>query len=86
MENGNACIDLGGLGKDKEKFGGSVDGLQSFSVLMDLAMESGKYFFPRRRFESRNLEVALMSVPDLETPEFRVIFRRDQYEIREVEL
>ncbi|KAK9146932.1 hypothetical protein Sjap_006835 [Stephania japonica] len=58
---------------------------RSQQILMDLATESGKYLFPRRRFESRNLEEALMSVPDLETPEFRVIVRRDQYEIREVE-
>lgn len=31
------------------------------SVLMDLATETAKYVFPNRRFESRNLEEALMS-------------------------
>ncbi|KAK9084220.1 hypothetical protein Scep_030691 [Stephania cephalantha] len=57
---------------------------RSQQILMDLATESGKYLFPRR-FESRNLEEALMSVPDLESPEFRVISRTDRYEIRQVE-
>ncbi|KAK1262862.1 Heme-binding-like protein [Acorus gramineus] len=62
---------------------------QAFSlsqrVLGDLAAETVKYAFPRRRFESRNLEEALMSVPDLESVEFRVLKRTDMYEIREVE-
>lgn len=40
--------------------------------------------FPKR-FESRTLEEALMSVPDLETVNFRVLSRTNQYEIREVE-
>lgn len=31
------------------------------SVLMDLATETARYVFPSRRFESRNLEEALMS-------------------------
>ncbi|GMP84493.1 hypothetical protein CsSME_00037999 [Camellia sinensis var. sinensis] len=54
-------------------------------LLMDLATETAKYVNPKR-FESRNLEEALMAVPDLETVEFKVLSRRDQYEIREVEL
>ncbi|CAL5419703.1 unnamed protein product [Camellia sinensis] len=53
-------------------------------LLMDLATETAKYVNPKR-FESRNLEEALMAVPDLETVEFKVLSRRDQYEIREVE-
>ncbi|KAI7999088.1 Heme-binding-like protein [Camellia lanceoleosa] len=53
-------------------------------ILMDLATETAKYVNPKR-FESRNLEEALMAVPDLETVEFKVLSRRDQYEIREVE-
>ncbi|KAL3532095.1 hypothetical protein ACH5RR_005616 [Cinchona calisaya] len=54
-------------------------------LLMELANESAKYVFPSRRFESRNLEEALMSVPDLETVNFKVVSRNNQYEIREVE-
>ncbi|XP_057960956.1 heme-binding-like protein At3g10130, chloroplastic isoform X2 [Malania oleifera] len=53
-------------------------------LLVDLASDTAKYVFPRR-FESRNLEEALMSVPDLETVKFKVLSRKDQYEIREVE-
>ncbi|KAA8516721.1 hypothetical protein F0562_016773 [Nyssa sinensis] len=53
-------------------------------LLMDLATETSKYVFPKR-FESRNLEEALMSVPDLETFKFKVLSRKDQYEIREIE-
>ncbi|OMO82232.1 SOUL heme-binding protein [Corchorus capsularis] len=53
-------------------------------LLMDLATETAKYVFPKR-FESRNLEEALMTVPDLETVRFKVLSRTDQYEIREVE-
>lgn len=53
-------------------------------LLMDLATETAKYAFPRR-FESRNLEEALMSVPDLETVKFEVLSRKHEYEIREVE-
>ncbi|XP_057513642.1 heme-binding-like protein At3g10130, chloroplastic [Actinidia eriantha] len=53
-------------------------------LLMDLATETAKYVFSRR-FEARNLEEALMSVPDLETVKFTVLSRRDQYEIRKVE-
>lgn len=52
---------------------------------MDLATETAKYVFPSKRFETRNLEEALMSVPDLETVEFKVLNRNDRYEIREVE-
>ncbi|KAK4392069.1 Heme-binding-like protein, chloroplastic [Sesamum angolense] len=51
--------------------------------LMELANETAKYVFPSRRFESRSLEESLMSVPDLETVEFKVLSRNDQYEIRE---
>lgn len=53
-------------------------------LLADLATETAKYVFPKR-FESRNLEEALMSVPDLETVKFKVVSRNDQYEIRELE-
>ncbi|CAN1141929.1 Heme-binding-like protein At3g10130, chloroplastic [Linum perenne] len=53
-------------------------------LLFDLANDTAKYVFPKR-FESRNLEEALMSVPDLETVKFKVLCRRDEYEIREVE-
>ncbi|KAI3502544.1 hypothetical protein L1887_30676 [Cichorium endivia] len=52
-------------------------------LLADLATETAKYMFPKR-FESRNLEEALMSVPDLETVKFKVLTRNDQYEIREL--
>ncbi|KAL8505087.1 hypothetical protein ACS0TY_016337 [Phlomoides rotata] len=54
-------------------------------LLMDFASETAKYVFPNSRFESRSFEEALMSVPDLETVEFKVLKRNDQYEIREVE-
>ncbi|GMJ02912.1 SOUL heme-binding protein 4 [Hibiscus trionum] len=53
-------------------------------LLMDLASETAKYVLPKR-FESRNLEEALMAVPDLESLRFRVLSRTDEYEIREVE-
>ncbi|KAL9425344.1 hypothetical protein AB3S75_032319 [Citrus x aurantiifolia] len=53
-------------------------------LLMDLATETAKYVFPKR-FESQNLEEALMAVPDLETVKFKVLSRRGQYEIREAE-
>ncbi|KAG6596570.1 Heme-binding-like protein, chloroplastic, partial [Cucurbita argyrosperma subsp. sororia] len=53
-------------------------------VLLELASETSKYLLPKR-FESRNLEEALMAVPDLETMKFKVLSRRDEYEIREVE-
>ncbi|XP_029126875.1 heme-binding-like protein At3g10130, chloroplastic isoform X2 [Cajanus cajan] len=53
-------------------------------LLADVAGETAKYVFPKR-FESRTLEEALMSVPDLETVQFKVLSRRDQYEIREVQ-
>ncbi|EXB88697.1 hypothetical protein L484_015382 [Morus notabilis] len=56
----------------------------SLRLLADLVTETSKYVFPKR-FESRTLEEALMSVPDLETVNFRVLSRTDQYEIREVE-
>ncbi|XP_074566658.1 heme-binding-like protein At3g10130, chloroplastic [Curcuma longa] len=54
-------------------------------VLGELATETAKYAFPRRNFEARNIEEALMSVPDLETVKFRVLKRTEEYEIREVE-
>lgn len=57
---------------------------RSQQVLMDLASETAKYAFPRR-FEARNLEEAFMTVPDIETVKFKVLSRRDQYEIREIE-
>ncbi|CAH8339392.1 unnamed protein product [Eruca vesicaria subsp. sativa] len=53
-------------------------------LLADLAVETAKYVFPKR-FNSSNLEEALMSVPDLETMNFKVLSRTDRYEIREVE-
>ncbi|PQQ18410.1 heme-binding-like protein [Prunus yedoensis var. nudiflora] len=53
-------------------------------LLLELATETAKYVFPKQ-FEARTLEEALMSVPDLETVKFKVLSRRDQYEIREVE-
>uniref|UniRef100_M1CQN6 Soul heme-binding family protein n=1 Tax=Solanum tuberosum TaxID=4113 RepID=M1CQN6_SOLTU len=57
----------------------------SQKLLTELASETAKYVFPKRIFESRNLEEALMSVPDLETVKFKVLKLTDQYEIREVE-
>ncbi|XP_074370643.1 heme-binding-like protein At3g10130, chloroplastic isoform X1 [Apium graveolens] len=57
---------------------------QRRTFLMDLATETSKYLFPRR-FEPRNFEEALMSVPDLETVKFQVLSRTDLYEIRQVE-
>ncbi|XP_031274261.1 heme-binding-like protein At3g10130, chloroplastic isoform X1 [Pistacia vera] len=57
---------------------------QRRTFLVDLATETARYVFPKR-FESRNLEEALMAVPDLETVKFKVLSRTDQYEIREVE-
>ncbi|KAJ3675106.1 hypothetical protein LUZ60_004148 [Juncus effusus] len=52
--------------------------------LEELAEETVKYAFPRR-IEAKNLEEALMSVPDLETVKYKVLKRTEQYEIREVE-
>ncbi|XP_020423394.1 heme-binding-like protein At3g10130, chloroplastic isoform X1 [Prunus persica] len=57
---------------------------QRRKFLLELATETAKYVFPKN-FEARTLEEALMSVPDLETVKFKVLSRRDQYEIREVE-
>lgn len=53
-------------------------------LVADAVTETAKYLFPKR-FESRTLEEALMTVPDLETVKFKVLTRRDQYEIREIE-
>ncbi|KAJ8616429.1 hypothetical protein MRB53_035801 [Persea americana] len=50
------------------------------SVLSNLSTENAKYVFPKR-FESRNLKEALMFVPDLETAEFKVLKREEEYEI-----
>ncbi|XP_031473601.1 heme-binding-like protein At3g10130, chloroplastic [Nymphaea colorata] len=62
---------------------------QAFSAsqrrLADLAVETWRYAFPRRMADARNLEEMLMSVPDLETVPFKVVSRKEQYEIREVE-
>ncbi|KAL9828198.1 Heme-binding-like protein chloroplastic [Arabidopsis thaliana] len=58
---------------------------QRRKFLADLAMETAKYVFPKRFDSSTNLEEAFMSVPDLETMNFRVLFRTDKYEIRQVE-
>nr|XP_043621616.1 heme-binding-like protein At3g10130, chloroplastic isoform X1 [Erigeron canadensis] len=57
---------------------------QRRKFLANLATETAKYVFPKR-FESRNLEEALMSVPDLETVKYKVLRRNDQYEIRQLE-
>ncbi|KAF5473862.1 hypothetical protein F2P56_005817 [Juglans regia] len=57
---------------------------QRRTFVVDTATEAVKYVFPKR-FESRNLEEALMAVPDLETVNFTVLSRTEQYEIREVE-
>ncbi|MED6218145.1 hypothetical protein PIB30_024188 [Stylosanthes scabra] len=53
-------------------------------LVADVASETAKYLFPKR-FESRTIEEAFMSVPDLESLNFKVLSRRDPYEIREVE-
>lgn len=53
-------------------------------LVTDVATETAKYLFPKR-FESRTLEEAFMTVPDLETVKFKVLTRKDQYEIREIE-
>ncbi|KAM0989998.1 hypothetical protein ACFX2I_008560 [Malus domestica] len=53
-------------------------------LLLELATETAKYVFPKQ-FEARTLEEALMAVPDLETVKFKVLSKRDQYEIREIE-
>ncbi|KQJ99733.1 heme-binding-like protein At3g10130, chloroplastic [Brachypodium distachyon] len=52
---------------------------------VDLVTEATKYALPSSRFDPRTLEEALMSVPDLETVQFRVLKREEDYEIREVE-
>ncbi|KAJ8899644.1 hypothetical protein K2173_018618 [Erythroxylum novogranatense] len=53
-------------------------------LFFELANETVKYVFPKRS-ESRNMEEALMAVPDLETVKYKLLSRRKQYEIREVE-
>ncbi|KAF9665077.1 hypothetical protein SADUNF_Sadunf16G0084600 [Salix dunnii] len=57
---------------------------QSQRLLFDLANETTRYLFPKR-YESRNFEEALMAVPDLETLKYKVLCRKEDYEIREVE-
>ncbi|EPS70663.1 hypothetical protein M569_04095, partial [Genlisea aurea] len=54
-------------------------------LLLQLARETAKYVFPNRRFVSSTWEEAFMSVPDLETVEFKVLSRRHGFEIREVQ-
>ncbi|KAF5737447.1 Soul heme-binding family protein isoform 2 [Tripterygium wilfordii] len=51
---------------------------------MDVVSETAKYVFPKR-FENRNLEDALMAVPELGTVEDKVVSRKDEYEIRAIE-
>ncbi|KAI9380492.1 hypothetical protein POPTR_016G098500v4 [Populus trichocarpa] len=57
---------------------------QSQRLLFDLANETTKYLFPKRS-GSRDLEEALMAVPDLETLKYKVSSRKEGYEIRELE-
>ncbi|KAB5519890.1 hypothetical protein DKX38_024209 [Salix brachista] len=57
---------------------------RSQRLLFDLANETTRYLFPKR-YESPNLEEALMAVPDLETLKYKVLCRKEGYEIREVE-
>lgn len=54
-------------------------------VLSDLGMETARYLFPQINFRARNLEEALMSVPNLETVEFKLIKQTRHYDIRQVE-
>lgn len=58
--------------------------LQAQRNFQSLSSEAIKYVNPRRG-EARNLEEALMSVPDLETIPYRVLRREENYEVREVE-
>lgn len=58
---------------------------RSQRLLFDLANETTRYLFPKR-YESPNLEEALMAVPDLETLKYKVLCRKEGYEIREVEV
>lgn len=58
--------------------------LEAQRNIQSLTSEAIKYANPRRG-EARNLEEALMSVPDLETIPYRVLRREEKYEIREVE-
>ncbi|KAI5561080.1 hypothetical protein BDE02_16G089500 [Populus trichocarpa] len=57
---------------------------QRRKFLFDLANETTKYLFPKRS-GSRDLEEALMAVPDLETLKYKVSSRKEGYEIRELE-
>jgi hypothetical protein len=57
---------------------------QSRRSIENLAKEVVKYTNPRKS-EARNLEEALMTVPDLETIPYTVIRQEQDFEIREVE-
>jgi hypothetical protein len=57
---------------------------QSRRSIENLAKEVVKYTNPRKS-EARNLEEALMTVPDLETIPYTVIRQEKDFEIREVE-
>ncbi|KAI5084433.1 hypothetical protein GOP47_0000602 [Adiantum capillus-veneris] len=58
--------------------------LQAQRNIQSLTSEAVKYANPRRG-EARNLEEALMSVPDLETIPYQVLRREKNYEVREVQ-
>ncbi|MCO5595011.1 hypothetical protein L7F22_049048 [Adiantum nelumboides] len=58
--------------------------LQAQRNIESFTSEAIKYANPRRG-EARNLEEALMSVPDLETIPYRVLRREKNYEVREVQ-
>lgn len=58
---------------------------QSEKVLGGALSEAGKYVNPKRDGPPRNLEEALMAVPDLESFPQTVLFREREYEIRAVE-
>ncbi|CAM6090708.1 unnamed protein product [Calypogeia fissa] len=58
--------------------------MQSQRALQSLAQEAAKYVNARRG-DARNLEEALMTVPDLETIPYKVVRKEGGYEIREVQ-
>jgi hypothetical protein len=57
---------------------------QSQRSLQNLVSEATKYMNPPRSQDARNLEEALMSVPDLETIPYDLVRRAADYEIRDV--
>ncbi|GLJ22908.1 hypothetical protein SUGI_0432090 [Cryptomeria japonica] len=57
---------------------------QSQRFIQDLVSETFNYISPSTRFEARSLEETLMTVPNLETVQFKVLRREKEYEIREV--